>query len=210
MQWDGLYLLDATKKRTYWTMQGPFETNIASGLIAAGNMLIEEYSQLNGIEVSYRFALGTKRLQEQLIIENIEVLGDNYRHPPLLEEKVDKGRLPTDKQNMGIWVYAYKNKNKDEIYWKYIEARLMTKFLQGFISMSKAFQVDFRDYILELPIDSNGIKYDIPTYKLKEYLEEPAPDQEYKQDEEYGDYNEEESLENQDESLENQDEYADY
>lgn len=78
----------------------------------------------------------------------------------------------------------------------------MTKFLQGFILMCNAFRVDFRDYILELPIDPNGIKYDIPTYKLKEYLEEPTM-RIIRQYEEYGD-------DVNDDAYGPQDEYADY
>lgn len=81
MQWDGFIPSGCYKEHNLLEY-----ASVVTGLIAAGNMLMKEYSQLNGIEVPYRFALGTKRLLEPLIIENIKVLGDNYRHPPLQEE----------------------------------------------------------------------------------------------------------------------------
>jgi hypothetical protein len=167
-------------------MYGPFESDVVAGLISAGYMLIREYAQDNNIDLRkdlYEFALNHRANEGgYYTIENIQDLDvKRYKYNiPVMVEDTDK--LP-EKGKMGIWIYDHEGNNESD-YWEFIEVDNMRNFMQGFISMCIAFQVDFREYVLNLPIDSNGVRYDIPSYGLREYIEE---EQLLEEDEEYSD-----------------------
>lgn len=176
MQWDAIYLIGVYTKQVYWTMYGPFETDVVAGLISAGNMLFDELYQNRNAKEPYEFSAqqhGTDTGQQ--IIQHIKDLGIYKYNSPVTVDNTD--RLP-EKGKMAIWISNdYGNFDSgyddwtDEQYWEFIEVDNMRNFMQGFISMCIAFQVDFREYVLDLPIDSNGVRYDIPSYGLKEYLD---------------------------------------
>lgn len=69
---------------------------------------------------------------------------------------------------MGIWIFN--TEEDDESYWNFIQTNNMPEFMQGFITMCNAFQVDFRNYILSPPFDSNDIEYDLVGYHVAEYF----------------------------------------
>lgn len=199
MEWNRFYMKNSNNDKIYWIIRGPLRTALIAGLMTAAHMLISEYEEKLNEKEPYDFVVSEDQFNNPRTLYSLEDLG--YKsNLPVGETDEMKNELP-DKGEMGIWIYSNYNDRDKKDYWKFVQVDNMSLFMQGFISMCNAFQVDFRDYIWDLPIDSNGVQYDIPTYRIKEYLEEPKPDEEYKQDEEYEDGEEE---------LEYQDEYADY
>lgn len=151
-----------------WKMKGPFNPDVMAGMIIAGHMLL---SVLNTNQ--YSFAVTNQDVDDILEVNSIETIGPNYvLQIAILEENTY--HMPGAGM-YGIWVF---NSEDDEgnLYWDLVEVQNMDEFMQGFITMCNAFKVDFREYILSLPFDSDGIEYDLPEYDLETYFEEETED----------------------------------
>jgi hypothetical protein len=165
--WNNLYLLNSQDYSIVWTMKGPFSSDLMAGLISAGVMLLSEYEGFNQTDSGYIFGGSYgNNLNDIIDLYDITSIGPDYLYYSDIYEN-ETNELPSPGK-IGLWIF-----NKDSttgITWDLIEVSNIDEFMQGFITMSNAFGVDFRDFILRPPIDSNGIEYDSPTYNIKEYL----------------------------------------
>jgi len=167
IQWNNFYLLNIKNNSVVWAMQGPFNSDVMAGLVAGGSMLLSEYYIFTKQEVRYVFG-GSHGDNNIIELNNVGDVGDHYIYYIDIYEKDTINILPAPGK-IGVWLY---DRDTDMgITWNLIEVNHMDEFMQGYITICSAFQVNFRDFMLRLPFDSNGVQYDIPEYNIKEYLE---------------------------------------
>lgn len=159
-----------------WMMTVPDDYNLITGLVVAGLVLLQEYARNHAVRNRYALAVAIDD-PEAIIIDDYD---DFFLTSDLIVVRMKKEQDVQDYpapevDNMRVWVWSAPND------WIPVDTLHMDLFLQGFITMCSAFQVDFRDYLLGPPVDSNGTQYDIPTYRLREYFSEERPDIEYEE-----------------------------
>lgn len=100
-------------------------------------------------------------------LENISDI-DNYLNVNSVEERLLEYLDAAEEPGKFIVVLDLPNRDELETYEDesgsypiLITVNNIRKFLQGFISICNAFNVNFNNYIVQLPCDSNGIIYNI-------------------------------------------------
>lgn len=190
VQWHRIALIDRTEDdRVLWSLTENFTEETMLGMVVAGHILLNEYRVIHDELRRYAFIVSSHELGDRFIIDPIDfpILND-------FEIKATDDAYGSPRERyMRLWVWYTRESEYDvygegeteeQDYWLEVDLlsiTLMELFLQGFISMCNAFQVDFRDYILGLPIDSNDEKYDLPSYRLREYFTEVKVDEEEKE-----------------------------
>lgn len=188
MVWTSLALFDEKRSinnkhpdQFYWRMEGEFTDSLMMGLLVAGTLFLrDEY------ERDFVFILSDDEKQFSTSIRDLEDL-DEINLNPIDQEYISEEDLqdiyPTTKP-YGIWVDRYGNIGR----YDFITFTRADEFMQGFISMCIAFQVDFRNYILGPPFDENGIEYNVVGYYIPPYFEGQYEEEEEEYEEEEEEY----------------------
>jgi hypothetical protein len=155
-----------------WTIQRNLTHDLALGLVVATSILID---QLYYLESDDLIELPIEPVKIRLLtsygdyinIENISDI-DKYFNVNSIEERLSEYIDAAEEPGKFIVVLDLPNRDELESYEKesgsypiLITVNNMEKFLQGFISICNAFNVNFNNYIVQLPCDSNGIMYNI-------------------------------------------------
>lgn len=168
VKWNSLSLLDRSDGfRVLWNMKGEFEQEVMMGLVLACYILIMDYN--NALEEPERLSIvvGSDEIEDEFELDDISDF-PSFADISILRRNVIVNIRPSD-TNLLLWVDYLGYPDHDYVM---VELKRMDLFLQGFISMCNAFRVDFRDYIFQPPIDTNGVSYDIPAYDIIEYFTE--------------------------------------
>lgn len=177
-KWNALSLLDVNEE-ILWTLEGSFSEETMMGFLLAGLVLIEEERKTVNEQGETRgfienaFVITKQRTEEEILIEEPNDFEPLNKFRFVINPKhIYIGDL--DAGMIRLLVLAGSHVGR-KIYRK-VDLVNIDLFLQGFITMCNAFQVDFRDYILHFPIDSDGTEYDLPEYHLREYFDEKNRD----------------------------------
>jgi len=160
--WYNLSLVDVFNDRPLWTLNGIFSEDTMTGLIAGALIWLAQRGD------AHTYKLRTQDYGG--ITYEIREFDDFYSLAYLLilpESQLRKYPGLPPKGLIEIWVRI--SKTNEDIY-MLIYSDHPKEFFQGFISMANAFQIDFRDYLFRLPVDSEDNEYDLPEYELKEYF----------------------------------------
>ncbi|CAH6420269.1 Hypothetical protein HVR_LOCUS1148 [uncultured virus] len=177
MEWNSLSLFntDPFAKRIrnplYWTLKYPFSDDLLAGLLAAGCLYISYVEKENN---DYDFRVGGAR-NYQLAIKELSHFDREYvPYQSVRQDEVED--VYPDMGKYGIWIISQADHNR----WDFITFTNVVDFMRGFISMSIGFRVDFRNYILGPPYNSDGTEYDVEGYNIPPYFtEEEDEEDEY-------------------------------
>jgi len=160
--WTAFHFINDGDESVVWTIYGTLTSATIVGLLAAGQMLVRY------MNIPYSF--GVSRRTPTTLNEPIYPLGE-ISPTFLIEAEVmtEYTDISPEPGRLGVWIYSYNAYG--DTFWDLIETNQMDEFFQGFISMANAFQVDFRDYLLGLPVDSEDNEYDLPQYELRDYFD---------------------------------------
>jgi len=165
--WNTFSLVSGTS--IIWTINGALTSECVSGLVVAGEMLL---NVLNDEVYSFQATNNTAvELFNRSYPEDNFVSKDNIYGIGIPSDMItdDLYKVFPPAGMMGVIVYQYEDENGVE-YWDLIKVKHLDQFMQGFISMCNAFEVDFKEYLAESPFDSNGTIYDLLDYNLDEYF----------------------------------------
>lgn len=173
-KWNALSLLDVNEE-VLWTLEGSFSEETMMGFLLSGLALIEEERKTINEQGETRgfienaFVITKQKTGEEILIEEENDFEPLDKFGFVIDPKhIYLGDLDAGMIRLFVWVSSPAGRK----FYRKVDLVNMNLFLQGFITMCNAFQVDFRDYILHFPIDSDGTEYDLPEYHLREYFEE--------------------------------------
>ncbi len=157
-RWKKIEMYDGIKCRKIWTIEGNFVSDRMVGLVSAGLMMLHE----NGLDTSCYFIVVEKDTSNRLIMNNIfslNKLGNmvGYVEAVFVGVNLTKNYKP-DEGTTGIWILNLRKPYYS--YWDLLQVDDVYEFMEGFRFMCEQFNVYYRDYILCVPIESEGIPID--------------------------------------------------
>lgn len=166
------YYQDINQELT-WEIKGPLSKDLVAGLLVAMTILFsvldEDYNKtlerpvvvINKTRIDLYDTPSIYELLKEYIIDTREK--DEIITKPDIFSRVNKGYF-------GWWIFSTKfsNINRYKLY-----TFRNSDFVRGFISMCKAFNVEFRNYILGSPFTDS--KLGRVYYTIKGYDIEPIP-----------------------------------
>jgi len=169
MEWDNLQLLRRsffetrggeieTKYKDIWTLDLNFNRDVLAGMLAIVCELVEN---INDTIEHEDLLFGLNKVFEFTPIYVISDFDDSYH----FDSSYTKKEIYPPNGSYGICIKSFAVKDFNMYIFKH-----PGEFMQGLITVANNFGVDFRDYIASLPLDSEGIYYDLPEYHVAEYL----------------------------------------
>lgn len=171
MGWDtlALYYTGDDDNVTLWTIYGPFSDTLMAGLLLACHSVLNHYAYTSENYGDYSILATDHEADQQYVVTSLDEVDFNLCNIVAEASEVQTHQLPVP-GSLGIWIWLRMSGLKRNDQWVLVQSSAMQEFLQGFISICRAFGVDFRHYLSCLPMDMNRVQYDIPAYRLREYF----------------------------------------
>lgn len=150
-----------------WTIQGPLDGNLVAGLCIGARLAV--------FEMEYRPEYISITVTKRNITETIDI-DDNPVDHMVTDEGEDiikGGNIDADllsHDRFGWWIEHAMFQDSYQLF-EFDNAQ----FVQGFISICNAFQVDFRNYILGPPFKYDHNNNEVTYYNIQGYDIEPIP-----------------------------------
>lgn len=152
-----------------WTLNGPFSGDLIAGLVVGMSTIINNIIVNYEREVNYIINIVNRKelisIDAQSALQFEHVLHEYIAYNDIFNDQLIEYQHNVDLGYYGWWIRDYL---------EYSLYQFQTvDFIQGFISICNAFEVDFRDYIAGPPFQSdnkgNNIPYNIIGYDIEPF-----------------------------------------
>lgn len=160
-KWGELILTNSFSNKIVWTIKGSFTPDQMLGLAVAGLMILT----LKNLHIQNYFTVVEANDKSRYLLGNLlalNVLGVSGGYLEVSHICTNcTGDHKADDGTTGIWILDYGSGNKSiRSYWNLFQTDNIDEFMQGFEAMCKIFDLNYRDYILGVPMESEGIPID--------------------------------------------------
>lgn len=159
MSWDEIDFMNQSDDKMLWSIKRPNGDDLALGLVLGAVFALRRYIDITGEPFNYSY-FRHYRYDRYENVEAFTTYGPFVdRDVNVIKDRDYKNVIPKHGK-LGIWIKLDQFTGVAV----FIESGNMDEFLQGFITMFNAFNINFRDLLLGSPYDSNGTEYQIINY----------------------------------------------